>query len=80
MSDDNKSKKLSLKRNNKTGNGQSKPSRSYGGDDVEVKVREKRSFTKVSTISVRPLDSNKKESNNPTDISFQEVADDDIPF
>ena len=46
MSDDNKSKKLSLKRNNKTGNGQSRPLRSYGGDDVEVKVREKRSFTK----------------------------------
>lgn len=46
MSDDNKSKKLSLKRNNNTGNGQSRPLRSYGGDDVEVKVREKRSFTK----------------------------------
>lgn len=49
-------------------------------DNYKTQSGEKRSFTKVITISVRPLDSNKKESNNPTDISFQEVADDDIPF
>ena len=49
-------------------------------DNYKTQSGEKRSFTKVSTISIKPLDSNKKDTSNTTEPTFQPVSDDEIPF